>query len=78
MVPLCAARSRCPVLTAFARCVPPADTDVARSCAALHVPDPHSERDALIAATALVHGTTVVTCNVDDFVGTGAAVLNLW
>lgn len=66
------------VLPAFAQRVLPVDTDVAQRCAALHVPDPHSERDALIAATALVHGMTVVTRNLDDFVGTGAAVLNPW
>ena len=54
------------------------DTTVARRCAALHVPDPRSDRDALIAATALVHGMTVVTRNVDDFEGTGVATLNPW
>lgn len=66
------------VLPTFAQRVLPVDTDVARRCAALHVPDPHSERDALIAATGLVHGMTVVTRNVDDFDGTGVAVLNPW
>ncbi len=54
------------------------DTAVARRCAALHVPDPRSDRDALIAATALVHGMTVVTRNVQDFEPTGAAILNPW
>jgi len=54
------------------------DTEVARRCAALHVPDPRPERDALIAATALVHGMTVVTRNMADFVATGATVLNPW
>ena len=54
------------------------DTAVARQCARLHVPDPCSERDALIAATALVHGMTVVTRNVDDFKPTGIAILNPW
>jgi predicted nucleic acid-binding protein len=43
------------------------DTAVAQRCAHLHVPDPCAERDALIAATALVHGLTVVTRNVADF-----------
>lgn len=33
----------------------PIDTQVALCCAGLHVPDPRSDRDALIAATALVH-----------------------
>jgi len=40
------------------------DTVVAQRCAALQVPNPRSDRDALIAATALVHGPTVVTRNV--------------
>jgi hypothetical protein len=56
----------------------PVDTDVARRWAALHVPDSQSERDAQVAATALLHGMTVATRNLDDFVGTGVAVLNPW
>ena len=47
-------------------------------CAALHVPDPKSFRDAMIAATALEHGFTVVTRNVADFAGTGVRLLNPW
>ncbi|MCI3133751.1 type II toxin-antitoxin system VapC family toxin [Phenylobacterium aquaticum] len=54
------------------------DTAVARRCAALHVPDPRSERDALIAATALIHGMTVVTRNSADFAATGVNMLNPW
>jgi predicted nucleic acid-binding protein len=42
------------------------------------VPSPRSDRDALIAATALVHGMTVVTRNVDDFQPTGVALVNPW
>lgn len=56
----------------------PIDADVARRCAALHVPDPRSERDALIAATALVHGLAVVTRNIADFDKTGARLVNPW
>jgi predicted nucleic acid-binding protein len=40
------------------------------------VPDPRAERDALIAATAMVHGLTVVTRTVADFEPTGVALLN--
>ncbi len=54
------------------------DTAVARRCAHLHVPNPRAERDALIAATALVHGLTVVTRNVADFEPMGVALLNPW
>lgn len=56
----------------------PVDAAVALRCALLHVPDPRSERDALIAATALVHGMTVVTRNVADFEPTGVPLLNPW
>ena len=66
------------VLPTFEERILAVDTAVARQCARLHVPDPCSERDALIAATALVHGMTIVTRNVDDFKPTGIAVLNPW
>jgi predicted nucleic acid-binding protein len=66
------------VLPAFAGRVLPVDTAVAHRCAALHVPDPRSDRDALIAATALVHSMTVVTRNVADFAATEALVFNPW
>lgn len=66
------------VLPAFAERILPVDTAVARRSAALHVPDPRRIRDGLIAATALVHGMTVVTRNLGDFVPTGVSVLNPW
>ena len=47
-------------------------------CAHLHIPDRRNEVDALIAATALVHGLTVATRNVRDFEGTGVVVVNPW
>lgn len=56
----------------------PVDTAVAQRCARLHVPDKRGERDALIAATALVHGMTVVTRNVADFKPTGVPTVNPW
>jgi predicted nucleic acid-binding protein len=52
--------------------------EVATRCARLHVPDPRSERDSWIAATALVHDLTVVTRNVDDFAHTGVSLINPW
>ena len=54
------------------------DTAVAQRCARLHVPDPRAERDALIAATAMVHGLTVVTRDIADFEPTGVALLDPW
>ena len=66
------------VLPEFATRVLPVDTAVARRCARLHVPDKRAERDALIAATALVHGMTLVTRNQVDFQPTGVPVLNPW
>ena len=66
------------VLPEFSRRTLPVDTAVAQRCARLHVPDKRGERDALIAATALVHGMTVVTRNVADFKPTGVPLINPW
>lgn len=66
------------VLTAFDGRILPIDTDVVRRCAALHVPDPRPERDALIAATALRHALTVVTRNTGDFAPMPVRVLDPW
>ena len=66
------------VLPEFAGRTLPVDTAVAQRCARLHVPDKRGERDALIAATALVHGMTVVTRNVADFEPTGVPLVNPW
>lgn len=66
------------VLPSFSGRILAIDTVVAQRCASLHVPNPRSDRDALIAATALVHGMTVVTRNVKDFHATGVAVVNPW
>ena len=66
------------VLPAFDGRVLPVDIAVAQRSARLHVPDPRPVRDALIAATALVQGMTVVTRNVADFEPTGVSILNPW
>ena len=66
------------VLTSFAGRILPVDIAVAQRCAALHVHDPCSYRDSLIAATALIHGMTVVTRNVLHFTRTGVKILNPW
>ena len=54
------------------------DTETAIRTASLHVPDPAPERDALIAATAFVHGLTVATLNTRDFPPTGVPLVNPW
>lgn len=54
------------------------DAAVAVRCAALHVPNPKPDRDAYIAATALVHDLTVITRNTQDFAGTGVRLFNPW
>jgi predicted nucleic acid-binding protein len=66
------------VLTTFSDRILDINSTVALRCAALHVPNPQSDRDALIAATALVHGMTVVTRNVVDFERTGVEIINPW
>src|SRR3990167_2308397 len=55
------------VLPAFSERILNIDLAIAQRCAKLHVPDPQSDRDALIAATSLVHGMILVTRNVKDF-----------
>ncbi|MGO8757598.1 MAG: type II toxin-antitoxin system VapC family toxin [Terracidiphilus sp.] len=66
------------LMRSFAGRILPVDTAIAKRCAALHVPDPCSYRDSLIAATALVHGMTVVTRNVSHFQRTGVPVFDPW
>ena len=65
-------------LPAFAGRILPVDTAVARRSAALHVPDPHPARDALITATGLVHSMTIVTRNIMDFSYAGVRLINPW
>lgn len=66
------------VRPSFAGRVLPIDEKVASLCAAMHVPNPRSEADALIAATAMAHGLAVVTRNVKDFAPMGVRTVNPW
>ncbi len=66
------------VLPQFSDRIFPVDVAVARRAAALHVPKQRPERDAFIAATAIVHGLTVATRNVCDFQSMGVTLINPW
>jgi hypothetical protein len=66
------------VLPAFSGRIIAIDTAVAQRCAQLQVPDPKSDRDALIAATALVHGMNVVTRNMADFRPMAVGLIDPW
>jgi len=66
------------VLPEFEGRILPIDVAVAMRCASLHVPTPMASNDALIAATALVHGMAVATRNEVDFARTGVMVVNPW
>lgn len=66
------------VLPAFNGRILPIDHVVARKAAQLPWPDPRGYRDALIAATGLVHGASVVTRNTKHFETRGVPLLNPW
>jgi len=66
------------VLPTFQGRVLPVDEAVALRGAQLHIPDSQPLFDGLIAATALVHGMTVVTRDAADFLPCGVSVLNPW
>lgn len=64
------------VMPAFAGRILPVDIAVAQRSARQGGPDMRPVRGGLIAATALVHGMTVVTRDVGDF--EGAPTFNPW
>lgn len=66
------------ILTAFDGRILPIDLPVVRRCASLQVPDRRPVTDALIAATALVHGLTVATRNIHDFAPMGVPLFDPW
>ena len=56
----------------------PVDLAVAGLWSELMVPGPRPPFDALIAATALAHGLTLVTRNIRDFAPMGVPLLDPW
>lgn len=54
----------------------PVSSEVAEAWGRLNVPDPLPVVDGLLAATALVHGWTLVTRNAADVRGTGVRLLD--
>jgi predicted nucleic acid-binding protein len=60
----------------FADRILPVDQAVAEQWGRLNVPDPVPTVDGLLAATAMVHGLTLVTRNTRDVVRTGVALLD--
>jgi len=66
------------VLATFRDRILTVDLPVVRRSARYHVPDPAPVRDALIAATAIVHGLVVATRNVSDFQRSGVDLWNPW
>jgi len=66
------------VIGHFSDRILPVDQQVAEAWARLMVPRSRPPLDALIAATALAHGLTLVTRNVVDFQTTGVEILDPW
>jgi predicted nucleic acid-binding protein len=66
------------ILDAFNSRILDVTLPISLRAASLHLPKSKPEADALIAATALVNGLTLVTRNVNDFVGTGVQIVNPW
>ena len=66
------------LLPCFKETLLPVTLAVAESAAELSATRPITPYDALIAATAQVHGLTLVTRSVSDFTGTGVPVVNPW
>ena len=60
----------------FADRILPVDRDVAEQWGFLNVPDPVPTVDGLLAATAFVHGLTLVTHNTRDVARTGVPLLD--
>jgi len=66
------------IYSAFSDRILPFTEHTAMICAALHIPNTYSKRDAMIASTAIEHRFTVVTRNIPDFLNINVKLLNPW
>jgi hypothetical protein len=66
------------VKEAFDGRILPLTMAIAEEWGRMNVPDPLAPVDGLMAATAGVHGPTLVTRNVRNFERTGVTVLDPW
>jgi toxin FitB len=64
------------IMTIYENRTLPLSREVALICAGLHIPDPKSERDAWIAATAIDAGLALVSRNRGDFAHMGVRLIN--
>lgn len=64
------------IMTTYENRTLPLSREVALICAGLHIPDPKSERDAWIAATAIDAGLALVSRNIGDFANMGVRLIN--
>ncbi|HSK97906.1 MAG TPA: type II toxin-antitoxin system VapC family toxin, partial [Euzebyales bacterium] len=64
------------ITDAYAERLLPVTTQIAERWGRMNVPDPLPVVDSLLAATAHVHGLTVATRNVSDYVRTGVPTYN--
>ena len=64
------------LLEEFQQNILPFDREAAQVWGKLRSPHHENAIDKQIAATGIIYGLTVVTRNVDDFVGTGVSVIN--
>jgi len=64
------------LLSSYADRILPITADIAQEWGRLNVPDPVAAIDGLLAATARVHGMTLVTRNTADVARTGVSLIN--
>lgn len=64
------------LVSAYGDRIVPITARVAEAWGRVNVPDPMPAVDGLMAATALVHGWTLVTRNLGDFASAGVRLLN--